>query len=60
MENLVINVSLSVNEINMILALLGKTSTESNHYPILIKMQQQAQGQINEFNEKMKSNEVPT
>ena len=60
MENLVINVSLSVNEINMILALLGKTATESNHYPILIKMQQQAQGQINEFNEKMKSNEVPT
>ena len=57
MENLVINVSLSVNEINMILALLGKTSTESNHYPILIKMQQQAQAQINEFNEKMKSNE---
>ena len=55
-----INVSLSVNEINMILVLLGKTSTESNHYPILIKMQQQAQGQINEFNEKMKSNEVPT
>ena len=60
MENLVINVSLSVNEINMILALMGKTATESNFYPILIKMQQQAQGQINEFNEKMKSNEVPT
>ena len=60
MENLVINVSLSVNEINMILALMGKTATESNFYPILIKMQQQAQGQINEFNEKMKSNELPT
>ena len=58
MENLVINVSLSVNEINMILALLGNTTTESNHYPILIKMQQQAQGQINEFNEKMKLDEI--
>ncbi len=60
MENLVINVSLSVNDVNMILALLGKTTTESNHYPILIKMQQQAQGQINEFNEKMKLEEVTT
>ena len=58
MENLVINVSLSVNDVNMILALLGKTTTESNHYPILIKMQQQAQGQINEFNEKMKLDEI--
>jgi len=60
MENLVINVSLSVNDVNMILALLGKTTTESNHYPILIKMQQQAQGQINELNEKMKSDELTT
>jgi hypothetical protein len=60
MENLVINVNLSVNDVNMLLALMGKTTTESNHYPILIKMQQQAQGQINEFNEKMKSNELTT
>jgi len=58
MENLVINVSLSVNEVSMILALMGKTTTESNHYPILIKMQQQAQAQINEFNEKMKLDEI--
>ena len=28
MENLVINVSLSVNDVNMILALLGKTTTD--------------------------------
>jgi hypothetical protein len=60
MENLVINVELSVNEINMLLTLMGKTLTETGHYPIMVRMKQQAQWQINEFNEKMKSNEVPT
>ena len=56
MENLVINVSLSVNDVNMILALLGKTSTESNHYPILIKMKQQAQEQVDGYTKGLKEN----
>ena len=56
MENLMINVSLSVNEINMILVLLGKTSTESNHYPILIKMKQQAQEQVDGYTKGLKEN----
>ena len=54
MENLVINVSLSVNEINMILALMGKTATESNFYPILIKMKQQAQEQVDGYTKGLK------
>ena len=49
-----INVSLSVNEINMILALMGKTATESNFYPILIKMKQQAQEQVDGYTKGLK------
>lgn len=54
MENLVISVDLSVNEVNMILTLMGKTATESNFYPILIKMKQQAQDQIDGYNKRLK------
>ena len=57
MENLVINVELSVNEVNMILSLMGKTLTETGYYTIMVKMKEQAQAQINGFNEKMKTNE---
>ena len=57
MENLVINVELSVNDVNMLLNLMGKTLTETGYYTIMIKMKEQAQAQINGFNEKMKTNE---
>ena len=57
MENLVINVELSVNEVNMLLSLMGKTLTETGYYTIMVKMKEQAQAQINGFNEKMKTNE---
>jgi len=55
MDNLVINVELSVNDVNMILGLLGKTLTETNFYPIMIKIKQQAQAQVDGYNERMKS-----
>jgi len=54
MNNLVINVELSVNDVNMILGLLGKTLTETNFYPIMIKIKQQAQAQVDGYNERMK------
>ncbi len=54
MDNLVITVELSVNEINMILALMGKTLTETGYYPIMIKMKQQAQSQVDGYNESLK------
>jgi hypothetical protein len=54
MDNLVINVELSVNDVNMILALMGKTLTESNFYPIMIKMKQQAQAQIDGYSKRLK------
>ena len=55
MDNLVINVELSVNEVNMLLNLMGKTLTETGYYTIMIKMREQAQAQINGFNEKVKA-----
>ena len=55
MDNLVINVELSVNDVNMILGLLGKTLTETNFYPIMIKIKQQAQAQVDGYNERMKA-----
>jgi len=54
MDNLVITVELSVNEINMILSLMGKTLTETGYYPIMIKMKQQAQSQVDGYNESLK------
>ena len=54
MDNLVINVELSVNDVNMLLTLMGKTLTETGYYPIMIKMKQQAQTQIDGYNERMK------
>jgi hypothetical protein len=57
MDNLVIGVELSVNEVNMLLTLMGKTLTETGYYPIMIKMKKQAQAQIDGFNEKVKANE---
>ena len=56
MENLVINVELSVNDVNMLLNLMGKTLTETGYYTIMIKMRQQAQAQIDGYNESMKTN----
>ena len=55
MDNLVINVELSVDEVNMLLALMGKTLTETGYYTIMIKMREQAQAQIDGFNEKVKA-----
>ena len=55
MDNLVINVELSVNDVNMLLTLMGKTLTETGYYPIMIKMKQQAQTQIDGYNERMKA-----
>jgi len=55
MENLVINVELSVNDVNMLLNLMGKTLTETGYYTIMVKMKQQAQAQIDGFNEKVKA-----
>jgi hypothetical protein len=57
MDNLVINVELSVNDVNMLLTLMGKTLTETGYYPIMIKMKQQAQAQVDGFNQKVKENE---
>lgn len=57
MDNLVISVELSVTEVNMLLTLMGKTLTETGYYPIMIRMKQQAQSQIDGFNEKVKTNE---
>ena len=55
MDNLVINVELNVNEVNMILTLMGKTLTETGYYPIMIKMKQQAQSQVDGYNESLKT-----
>jgi hypothetical protein len=54
MENLVINVELSVNEVNMLLSLMGKTLTETGYYSIMIKMKEQAQAQIDGYNKRLK------
>lgn len=54
MENLVINVELSVNEVNMLLSLMGKTLTETGYYTIMIKMREQAQAQIDGYNKRLK------
>ena len=54
MDNLVINVELSVDEVNMLLALMGKTLTETGYYTIMIKMRQQAQAQIDGYSKKAK------
>jgi len=56
MDNLVISVELSVDEVNMILTLMGKTLTETGYYPIMIKMKQQAQSQIDGYNQSKKNN----
>jgi hypothetical protein len=55
MDNLVINVELSVNDVNMILGLMGKTLTESNFYPIMLKIKQQAQAQVDGYTERLKT-----
>ena len=57
MDNLVINLELSVNDVNMLLNLMGKTLTETGYYPIMIKMKHQAQAQVDGFNQKVKENE---
>jgi len=57
MDNLVINVELSVNDVNMLLNLMGKTLTETGYYTIMVKMKKQAQAQIDGFNQKVKENE---
>ncbi len=57
MDNLVISVELSVTDVNMLLTLMGKTLTETGYYPIMIKMKQQAQVQVDGFNQKVKENE---
>lgn len=54
MDNLVIGVELSVNDVNMLLNLMGKTLTETGYYPIMIKMKQQAQDQIDGYNKRLK------
>ena len=54
MENLVINVELSVNDVNMLLSLMGKTLTETGYYSIMIKMKEQAQAQIDGYNKRLK------
>ena len=54
MENLVINVELSVNDVNMLLSLMGKTLTETGYYTIMIKMREQAQAQIDGYSKKLK------
>ena len=54
MENLVINVELSVNDVNMLLNLMGKTLTETGYYTIMIKMRQQAQAQIDGYSKRLK------
>lgn len=55
MDNLVIGVELSVDEVNMLLTLMGKTLTETGYYPIMIKMKQQAQSQIDGYNQSTKT-----
>lgn len=54
MENLVITVELSVNDVNMLLNLMGKTLTETGYYTIMIKMRQQAQAQIDGYSKRLK------
>ena len=54
MENLVITVELSVNDVNMLLNLMGKTLTETGYYTIMIKMREQAQAQIDGYNKRLK------
>ena len=54
MDNLVINVELSVDEVNILLALMGKTLTETGYYTIMIKMRQQAQAQIDGYSKRLK------
>jgi hypothetical protein len=54
MDNLVINVELSVNDVNMLLSLMGKTLTETGYYNIMIKMRQQAQAQIDGYSKRLK------
>jgi len=54
MENLVINVELSVNDVNMLLALMGKTLTETGYYTIMVKMREQAQAQIDGYSKRLK------
>ena len=54
MDNLVINVELSVDEVNMLLNLMGKTLTETGYYTIMIKMRQQAQAQIDGYSKRLK------
>jgi hypothetical protein len=46
-----------VNDVNMLLTLMGKTLTETGYYPIMIKMKKQAQTQVDGFNQKVKENE---
>jgi hypothetical protein len=58
MDNLVISVELSVDEVNMLLTLMGKTLTETGYYPIMIKMKQQAQSQIDGYNQSKKNNSL--
>jgi len=54
MDNLVINVELSVDEVNMLLNLMGKTLTETGYYTIMIKMREQAQAQIDGYSKRLK------
>jgi hypothetical protein len=54
MDNLVINVELSVNDVNMLLNLMGKTLTETGYYTIMIKMREQAQAQIDGYSKRLK------
>ena len=54
MDNLVINVELSVDEVNMLLALMGKTLTETGYYTIMVKMREQAQAQIDGYSKRLK------
>jgi hypothetical protein len=56
MDNLVINVELSVNDVNMLLNLMGKTLTETGYYTIMMKMKEQAQSQIDGYSQSMKNN----
>ena len=58
MDKLVINVGLSVNEVNMLLSLMGKTLTETGYYSIMIKMREQAQAQIDGYNKSMKTDSL--
>jgi hypothetical protein len=46
-----IKLELDINEVNAILATLGKLPTETGAYPLLVKIKEQAEAQVPKANQ---------